>query len=42
MSKREYETFEQPQITDAMLQEAAALFSDNYGIWGSKSDQPGS
>ncbi|KAL3951836.1 hypothetical protein ACCO45_013553 [Purpureocillium lilacinum] len=40
-SRREYETFAASQVTDAMLEEAAALFSENYGTWGAKAEQPG-
>ncbi|KAJ6441186.1 ankyrin repeat-containing domain-containingprotein [Purpureocillium lavendulum] len=40
-SRREYETFAASQVTDAMLEEAAALFSENYGTWGAKSEHQG-
>ncbi|CAJ2508386.1 Uu.00g134120.m01.CDS01 [Anthostomella pinea] len=41
MAKQVYETFAGSHVTDAMLVEAAKLFSENYGIWGERSHQPG-
>ncbi|KAM0438519.1 hypothetical protein ACHAPT_001268 [Fusarium lateritium] len=32
-----FETFPQRDVTDEMLEDAATLFSENYGIWGSGS-----
>ena len=34
MAKKVYERYDGAQITDDMLQEAAELFSKNYGVWG--------
>ncbi|KAL2417770.1 hypothetical protein ABEF95_010206 [Exophiala dermatitidis] len=34
MAKRVFETFDGREVTDAMLTEAAVLFNENYGIWG--------
>ena len=34
MSKKVFERFDGPQVTDIMIQEASQLFSENYGIWG--------
>ncbi|KAL1962421.1 hypothetical protein VTN77DRAFT_9692 [Rasamsonia byssochlamydoides] len=34
MTKRVYEKYDGSQVTDSMLQEAARLFSENYGVWG--------
>lgn len=36
-----YEIFPGDQVTDAMLDDAAKLFSENYGIWGEQSHKPG-
>ncbi|EFW14307.1 hypothetical protein D8B26_007052 [Coccidioides posadasii str. Silveira] len=41
MATQLYESFTADQITDAMLDEAAKLFSENYGIWGKQSRCPG-
>ncbi|KAI1840061.1 hypothetical protein JX265_014036 [Neoarthrinium moseri] len=35
------ESFTDGDITDAILNEAARLFSENYGIWGKDSARPG-
>ncbi|UPL02583.1 hypothetical protein LCI18_013517 [Fusarium solani-melongenae] len=32
-----FQTFSQKDITDQLLQDAATLFTDHYGIWGSRS-----
>ncbi|KAL8869425.1 MAG: hypothetical protein Q9174_004279, partial [Haloplaca sp. 1 TL-2023] len=34
MNTTMYESFDASTITDDMLQEAATLFSSNYGVWG--------
>jgi hypothetical protein len=34
MEKQVYEKFSGGQVTDCMLEEAAVLFSENYGVWG--------
>ncbi|KIW89801.1 uncharacterized protein Z519_09230 [Cladophialophora bantiana CBS 173.52] len=34
MAKQLFETFDGREVTDAMLTEAAGLFNENYGIWG--------
>ncbi|PGH13075.1 hypothetical protein AJ79_03912 [Helicocarpus griseus UAMH5409] len=39
--KQLYETFSGNQITDSILNEAAKLFSENYGTWGDHSHNPG-
>ena len=36
-----YEICPGDQATDAMLDDAAKLFSENYGIWGEHSHKPG-
>ena len=36
-----YKIYPGDQVTDAMLYDAAKLFSENYGIWGKKSHKPG-
>ena len=36
-----YELYEGPDITSAMLNEAATLFSEHYGIWGPRTKRPG-
>jgi hypothetical protein len=36
MEKKVYEGFNSDQVTDEMLEEAAKLFSDNYGVWGAQ------
>ena len=41
MHKQVYETFPREEVTDAMLDEAADLFSEHYGIWGEHSHSPG-
>ncbi len=41
MAKQLYETFIREQVTDAMLDDAARLFSENYGTWGECSGRPG-
>jgi hypothetical protein len=32
--KKVYEGFKSDEVTDEMLDEAAKLFSENYGVWG--------
>lgn len=34
MAQVVYEKYDAGQVTDTMLQEAAVLFSENYGVWG--------
>ena len=34
MSKITYQRIAGPDMTESVLEEAAALFSDHYGIWG--------
>ncbi|TLD19497.1 hypothetical protein E2P81_ATG07114 [Venturia nashicola] len=34
MDKKLYEGFKSDEVTDEMLDEAAKLFSENYGVWG--------
>jgi hypothetical protein len=34
MARTVYEKHDGSQLTDEMLQEAAKLFSENYGVWG--------
>lgn len=34
MDKKVYEGFMSDKVTDEMLDEAAKLFSENYGVWG--------
>lgn len=34
MAKQVFEKFDGRELTDSMLEEAARLFSENYGIWG--------
>lgn len=41
MERQVYETFSGDRVTDSMLDEAAKLFNDNYGIWGERSHNPG-
>ena len=36
MEEQAYEKYAAGQVTEAMLQEAAMLFSNNYGVWGEK------
>ncbi|KFG78567.1 hypothetical protein MANI_002995 [Metarhizium anisopliae] len=36
-----FETFTGKDITDAVLEEASTLFSENYGIWGKGSSREG-
>lgn len=36
MDEQVYKKYEAGQVTDTMLQEAAVLFSENYGVWGEK------
>lgn len=41
MEKILWESFTDGQITEAILEEAAKLFSKNYGIWGKDSGRQG-
>lgn len=34
MSERVIQRFHRDELTEEMLQDAARLFSENYGIWG--------
>lgn len=34
MAKQVFEIFKGTELTDNMLEEAAQLFNENYGIWG--------
>ncbi|KAE9987008.1 hypothetical protein EG328_004140 [Venturia inaequalis] len=34
MDKKVYKGFKSDEVTDEMLDEAAKLFSENYGVWG--------
>ncbi|KAH8729124.1 hypothetical protein GQ44DRAFT_823846 [Phaeosphaeriaceae sp. PMI808] len=36
MTEKIYKRFSSEQVTDAMLEEAATLFSENYGVWGNQ------
>ena len=36
-----YELYEGPEITSAMLNEAATIFSEHYGVWGPRTQSPG-
>lgn len=40
-SRRLYETFSREEVSDAMVADAAQLFSENYGVWGERSSRPG-
>ena len=39
MEQRLFEKFDGAYVTDSMLQEAAQLFSEHYGIWGEHATQ---
>ena len=34
MEKQLFEKFNGEQVTESMLQQAATLFNENYGVWG--------
>lgn len=34
MDKKVYKGFKSNKVTDKMLNKAAKLFSENYGVWG--------
>ena len=34
MAKQIFERFDGGELTDKMLDEAAQLFNENYGVWG--------
>ncbi|RFU35397.1 hypothetical protein B7463_g938, partial [Scytalidium lignicola] len=36
MNKQVYEKFTKEQVTEDMLKDASRLFSENYGVWGSR------
>jgi hypothetical protein len=40
MAKQVFETFDGRELTDDMLEEAAELFNENYGIWGEDLTNP--
>lgn len=42
MAKQLFEIFDGFEVTDPMLEEAARLFNDNYGIWGKDPASSGS
>jgi hypothetical protein len=39
MDKQSFEKYDGGQVTENMLQEAAVLFSENYGVWGENAAQ---
>jgi hypothetical protein len=41
MAKQVFERFNGTELTDRMLEEAAQLFNENYGIWGVNPTNPG-
>lgn len=41
MGKLLIESFTGSEITDAILEGASKLFSENYGIWGENSERAG-
>ena len=41
MSTKTYRTLQRDQLSKEQLEDAAKLFSRNYGIWGPQSTQPG-
>lgn len=41
MAKQVFERFNGTELTDRMLEEAAQLFNENYGIWGEDPANPG-
>lgn len=40
MAKQLFERFQGTEVTDSMLEEAAQLFNENYGIWGEDPTNP--
>lgn len=40
MAKRLFERFDGHELTDSILEEAAKLFNENYGIWGEVPTNP--
>lgn len=40
MAKQVFERFKGTELTDNMLEEAAQLFNENYGIWGEDPTNP--
>ena len=40
MTKQVFERFDGRELTDNMLEEAAQLFNENYGIWGEDPTNP--
>jgi hypothetical protein len=41
MTKQVFERFDGRELTDDMLEEAAELFNENYGVWGEDPTNPG-
>lgn len=41
MAPQIFETFSRDEVTNDMVAQAAKLFSENYGVWGEQSAQPG-
>ena len=41
MTKQVFEGFDGRELTDDMLEEAAELFNENYGVWGEDPTNPG-
>ena len=39
MEKQLFEKFNGGQVTESMLEQAATLFSENYGVWGEHAAQ---
>jgi hypothetical protein len=38
MEEQVYKRYNAEQVTEIMLQEAAVLFSENYGTWGDQAN----
>jgi hypothetical protein len=36
MERQVFEKYDGGQVTEIMLEEAAVLFSENYGVWGER------
>lgn len=41
MAKQLFERFNGTELTDHVMEEAAQLFNENYGIWGEDPTNPG-
>lgn len=41
MADQRFQTFASNEVSDEMMREAATLFSENYGIWGERSEKSG-